>query len=53
MLVVAAIEQAIDSTTDQAHEVAKRANAVMVFGEHDGLLAGPRSPKFESDVRGR
>ncbi len=52
-LIVAAVEQVIDSTTDRAHDLSRQANAVMVFNERAGLLFGPYSPRFNSDNRGR
>lgn len=52
-LIAAAIEQVIDSTTDRAHDLSRVANVGMVFNERDGLLLGPRSPRFEEDPRGR
>ena len=52
-LIVAAVEQVIDSTTDRAHDLSRQANAVMVFNERAGLLLGPYSPRFDSDNRGR
>jgi hypothetical protein len=53
MLIIAAVEQIIESTSDRAHEVARQANAAMIFNPDQGLLYGPRNPKFETDVRGR
>jgi hypothetical protein len=53
MLIVAAVEQVLESGADKSHDLSRRANAVMVFDEEHGLLYGPRSPKYESDARGR
>lgn len=53
MLIIAAVEQIIESTSDQAHELARRANAAMIFNPEQGLPYGPRNPKFETDTRGR
>lgn len=53
MLIAAAIEQIVDSTTDRAHDVARQANWTMTLDPERGLLPGPRSPKYASDTRGR
>lgn len=48
MLISAAIEQIIDSTTDAAHGVARQANYQMVYDQRAGFLPGPRSPTKEA-----
>ncbi len=53
MLVMAVIEQVIDTTTDQAHNVSRLATANMVFNKDHGLLFGSHSPHFATDARGR
>jgi hypothetical protein len=52
-LVIAAIEQAVESTGDEAHELSRRANVMMVLDEENGLLLGPYHPRADSDLRGR
>jgi hypothetical protein len=52
-LVMAVVEQVIESTGDEAHDLSRMANWVMVFDENGGLLVGPRSPDSDSDLRGR
>ena len=44
-LVVAAVDQVINSTTDQAHEVSRTANAQLFPIKDHGLLYGPYYPK--------
>ncbi len=46
MLVTAAIAQVIDSASDTAHDVARRANMAMVFDSSTGFLPGPYSPDY-------
>ena len=43
--VVAAIDQAVKSSTDQAHGVCRLANAQLFLTKDHGLLYGPYSPK--------
>jgi hypothetical protein len=50
---MAVVEQVIESTGDEAHDLSRMANWVMVFDENGGLLVGPRSPDSDSDLRGR
>jgi hypothetical protein len=45
MVISAALEQIIDTTSDATHGVARQANYLMVYDEHDGFLPGPRSPQ--------
>jgi hypothetical protein len=52
-IIVAAVEQVLDSATDRTHDLSRTANATMVLDTKDGLLAGPRSPKYQTDPRGR
>jgi hypothetical protein len=52
-MIVAAIEQAVESTSDEAHDLSRRANFAMVFDEKNGFLRGPYSPGEASDQRGR
>lgn len=53
MLVVALVTQIVSSMTDPTHQVSRQATTTMVFNENSGLLFGPRSPRYESDPRGR
>jgi len=53
MLIAAAIEQVVDTSTDRVHDVARQANMAVTIDPEHGLLPGPRSPKFASDPRGR
>lgn len=46
MLITAAISQVIDSASDTAHDVARRANIEMVFDDRSGLPPGPYSPDY-------
>jgi hypothetical protein len=49
-LVQAAVKQIAHSLTDKSHDVAKLANERLLHaGPPDGLLYGPRSPKFGTD----
>jgi hypothetical protein len=52
-LVVAAVEQIVDSRLDRAHSLSGPANQQMVFDQRDGLLLGPYHPDHEADLRGR
>ena len=52
-LIIAVIVQAIESTGDEAHDLSRKANLVMVFDKNGGLLLGPLSPNADSDLRGR
>ena len=52
-MIVAGIEQAVESSSDEAHDLSRRANYVMVFDEDGGLLRGPYHPQAASDLRGR
>jgi len=53
MVVAAAIEQIIDSTTDRVHGVSATANNQMIFNTQNGLLIGPYNPEYAADTRGR
>ena len=44
-LVVAAVDQAINSSTDQAHDLSRMANIQMLTTKDHGLLYGPHFPK--------
>ena len=46
MLITAAISQVIDSASDTAHDVARRANIEMVLDDRSGLPPGPYSPDY-------
>ena len=46
-LIVAAVDQAINSSTDQAHDVSRMANALLLTPKDHGLLYGPYYPKNE------
>jgi len=48
MVISAALEQIIDTTSDATHGVARQANYLMVYDEHDGFLPGPRSPQKDA-----
>lgn len=45
MLIAAVIKQAVNSSTDQAHNVAPQANQTLFYTETQGLLNGPYHPK--------
>jgi len=47
MVISAAIEQIVDTTSDATHDVARQANVQMVYDERAGFLPGPRSPQKE------
>jgi len=53
MLIAAAVEQVLDTSTDRCHDVARQANYLMVYNARVGMLPGPRSPDYASDKRGR
>jgi hypothetical protein len=44
-LVVAAVSQAVNSSTDQAHDVSRMANTLLLTPKDRGLLYGPYYPK--------
>jgi hypothetical protein len=46
-LVVAAVDQAINSSTDQAHDLSHMANIQMLTTKDHGLLYGPYFPKVK------
>ncbi len=45
MVIGAVIEQAVNSSTDKAHNIAPEANNILFNNEHSGLLNGPYHPK--------
>ncbi|MES2526703.1 MAG: GNA1162 family protein [Bdellovibrionota bacterium] len=45
MLIGAVIKQAVNSSTDQAHNIAPQANQILFQNENSGLLNGPYHPK--------
>lgn len=49
LLITAAIKQAIATTTDQSHEIARIATTRLLSAQPNGMLAGPRSPAFGKD----
>lgn len=51
-VIIAAIEQVADTVGDQAHDLSRTANIVMVFDEKNGLLYGPYNPLQAGDARG-
>jgi len=46
-LVVAAVDQIINSSTDQAHDLSSQANAQLFMTKNQGLLFGPYYPKSQ------
>ncbi|MGA3284081.1 MAG: GNA1162 family protein [Verrucomicrobiota bacterium] len=44
-LVVAAVDQAVNSSTDQAHDLSRMANIQLLMTKDHGLLYGPYHPK--------
>lgn len=52
-LVIAAIEQIVDSSTDRAHPLSRTANFALLYNPERGLPFGARSPKYAADSRGR
>lgn len=50
-LVIAAIEQVVDTITDQTHGAASRANYMLFKNELTGLPYGPYHPKHKTDPR--
>lgn len=48
-LVVAAVEQAVNNSTDEAHAVCPLANAQLLLRKNHGLLYGPYFPKDKQD----
>lgn len=45
ILIGAVIKQAVNSSTDQAHNIAPQTNNILFYNEHSGLLNGPYHPK--------
>lgn len=50
-VVIAAIEQVVDTLTDQTHFASRRANFLLFRNERTGLPYGPYHPKHETDPR--
>ena len=50
-IVIAAVEQIVDTLTDQTHYAARRANFLLFRNERTGLPYGPYHPKHETDPR--
>jgi len=50
-LVIAVVEQIVDTATDQTHQTARRANFLLFHNEKTGLPYGPYHPKHETDPR--
>ena len=50
-IVIAAIEQVVDTLTDQVHFASRRANFLLFRNERTGLPYGPYHPKHETDPR--
>jgi hypothetical protein len=48
MVISAAIEQIVDTTSDATHGVARQASIQMVYDERAGFLPGPRSPQKDA-----
>jgi hypothetical protein len=48
-LVAAALTQAINSSTDEAHKVSRSANMILFTTKDRGLLYGPYHPEFEKE----
>jgi hypothetical protein len=53
LLVAAVVHQIVASMTDPTHELSREATSLMVFNSDNGLLFGPRHPKYDADSRGR
>lgn len=52
-MVIAAIEQIVESSTDQAHLLSRSANFLLVHDQVRGIPYGARHPKHGQDRRGR
>ncbi len=52
MVVAAAIDQIVDSTTDRVHKLSGMANNSMILNTQNGLLLGPYNPEYATDARG-
>ena len=50
-LVIAAVEQTMDTTTDQVHHTSRRANFILFGNEKTGIPLGPYHPERDSDDR--
>lgn len=50
-LIVALVDQIVDTTADRSHEVARMANVNMVGDRHNGLPLGPYNPNHVTDPR--
>ncbi len=53
MVVAAAIDQIVDSTTGRVHKLSGMANNSMIMNTQNGLLLGPYNPGYATDIRGR
>ncbi|VAW80894.1 Phosphonate ABC transporter phosphate-binding periplasmic component (TC 3.A.1.9.1) [hydrothermal vent metagenome] len=53
MVVAAAVDQIVDSSTDRVHGLSSVANHGMVLNTRNGLLLGPYNPEAVADTRGR
>ena len=53
MVVAAAVEQVLDSSTDRVHVLSATANNQMILSTQNGLLLGPYNPQYATDARGR
>jgi hypothetical protein len=47
-VIAAVIHQAVGTASDEAHDVSRTANAILLTREHDGLLYGPYHPKYDA-----
>jgi hypothetical protein len=48
-LIAAAVTQAVNSSTDEAHSVSREANAILFTTKGQGLLYGPYNPNFTKE----
>ncbi len=53
MVVAAAIDQIVDSSTGRVHKLSSMANHSMILNSQNGLLLGPYNPDYAADARGR
>ena len=52
-LIVAVVEQVVDSNVDRAHDLSRRANLAMLWNKTTGIPPGHRNPDHLTDPRGR
>ena len=52
-LIIAAVDQIVDSSTDQAHTLSRSANFLLVHDKTRGIPPGVRHPRHGQDPRGR